>query len=180
MKKSLRQQLIKARKEIFSKEREKKNKEILKKLISLNLFKKAHKLLIYISLPDEVDTHELINEFQAVKTFAAPRVDTSENLSLYQLTQIDHTEKNKYGILEPFEINKKFKPSEIDLAIIPGVGFDLKGNRLGFGKGYYDKLLKQLKCPTIGLAYDCQILDKLPLDEDDEPMDMIITEKRII
>ena len=84
-----------------------------------------------------------------------------------------------YGILEPVKIIEK-SPNKIDLIIVPGIGFDKRGNRLGHGKGYYDKLLRKLKTIKIGLAFELQIVDQIPTDENDVPVDLIITEERII
>lgn len=181
-KSEIRQKILRLRKTHSKKEYLENNSSIEEKLAKLNEFKKAHVILIYLSLPDEVETYTIINNFKE-KIFVAPRIAdfTKEPLlQLFEFTHPKHTLKNKFGILEPRDTNRWFLPEEIDLAIIPGVAFDLKCNRLGFGKGYYDKLLKKLHCPSIGLAYELQIVPKLPLDEHDEAVDMIVTEERVI
>jgi len=77
---------------------------------------------------------------------------------------------------------KEHDPKDIDLVIVPGVGFDTNGNRIGYGFGYYDSFLSETKqeIPFIGLAFDFQIQDEIPCDESDKFIDKIITNKRII
>ena len=75
---------------------------------------------------------------------------------------------------------KKISIDEVDLIIVPGVGFDSCGNRIGHGKGYYDKLLKNSKASTIGLAFEFQVIEKIPSEKHDVSIDMIVTEKRIL
>jgi 5-formyltetrahydrofolate cyclo-ligase len=87
--------------------------------------------------------------------------------------------RGAYGILEPVSI-KKAEVSDIDLIIVPGIAFDINGGRCGFGKGYYDRLLCESKAKKIGLCYDFQLVREIETDEHDIPMDMIITERRII
>ena len=70
----------------------------------------------------------------------------------------------------------KTDPSEIELAIIPGVAFDKCCNRMGRGKGFYDRLIPYLKCPTIGLGFGFQMVDSIPCEEFDKPLDMVVTE----
>ncbi len=70
--------------------------------------------------------------------------------------------------------------NKIDLVIVPGIGFDQRGNRIGHGEGFYDRLLKNTNIFTIALAYEFQIIEKIPIDKYDTPVDIIITEKRVI
>ena len=72
--------------------------------------------------------------------------------------------------------NLQIDPSEIELAIIPGMAFDPACNRMGRGKGFYDRLIPYLKCNTIGLGFNFQMVDKIPCEEFDKPLDMVITE----
>ena len=76
---------------------------------------------------------------------------------------------------------RKLDLRDISLVIIPGIAFDLKGHRIGFGLGYYDRLLKKTNCPKVGLAYEFQIIENVPgIEPNDVPVDIIVTEKRII
>ena len=103
------------------------------------------------------------------------------SLTLSELKDWDDLEASSYGILEPKkEKIKEISIDEIDLIIVPGVAFDKFGNRLGHGKGYYDRLLKNANTTIIGLAFEFQTIEKIPTDEHDKPVDIIITEDRIM
>ena len=88
--------------------------------------------------------------------------------------------RNKYNILEPENYNKKIDKNKIDLVIVPCVVFDRNGYRCGYGKGYYDVFLSGMKPKTIGLAFNVQVVDTIPMEEHDVKLDKIITEKEII
>ena len=86
-----------------------------------------------------------------------------------------------YDILEPKQdCRKPIDLDTIDIIIVPGVAFDTTGNRMGHGKGYFDRLLKHLDALRIGLAFEFQIVSHVPMDPHDEKMDIIVTEKQII
>ena len=86
-----------------------------------------------------------------------------------------------YGILEPrIEKIRKTNVEDLELIIVPGIAFDKNGNRLGHGKGYYDRILGKTNATKIGLAFEFQIVGKIPTNENDKPVDIIITEERVI
>jgi 5-formyltetrahydrofolate cyclo-ligase len=184
MKNNLRKNLIKKRKKLSSSKIFKNSNQIKKTLFDLNDFKNASVILFYISYNNEVYTHEMIKDALSLgKKVIVPKSNTqNQTLILSKLTSWDDLELGSYGILEPKkEKIKKTSFEEIEIIIVPGVGFDKKGNRIGHGKGYYDKLLKKSKNAFhIGLAFEYQIIDKIPVDSHDIPVDMIITEDRII
>ena len=105
------------------------------------------------------------------------------NLSLSELKDYDsELEPGTFNILEPKrEFRRLVSPDELDLIIVPGVAFDPSGNRLGRGMGFYDRFLKKVKdnIPIIGLAYDFQVLEKIPANKTDIKVNKIITERRI-
>ena len=84
-----------------------------------------------------------------------------------------------FGILEPSDVIEIKHPSEIDVILVPGVAFTREGGRLGMGKGYYDRFLKQCTGVKIGLAYHEQILDVIPTEAHDVDMDILITDETI-
>ncbi|MCX7658787.1 MAG: 5-formyltetrahydrofolate cyclo-ligase, partial [Oscillospiraceae bacterium] len=91
--------------------------------------------------------------------------------------------KGCYGILEPVkELARRVPPENLDMVIVPGVAFDLKKNRIGYGGGYYDRFLKKMRfnCLKVGIAFEFQIVPEIPASENDVPVDIIVTEKRII
>ena len=129
-------------------------------------------ILLYHSLPDEVDTHQLIRTLHSIGKLVLLPTIKGEELELHE-----YTDEN--ALAPSFQFNIQESTGRlytdyhlIDLAIIPGMAFTPSGDRLGRGKGYYDRLLPKLSCPLIGLAFPFQILDTLPC----EPHDIRMTE----
>ena len=116
------------------------------------------------------------------KKVVVPISNKEDNtLSLSILESWDDLVEGSYGILEPKEdCFKEISIDEIDLIIVPGVAFDEDENRLGHGNGYHDRLLEKTKAISIGLAFEFQIVNNIPIGRNDVPVDMIITEDRII
>lgn len=133
----------------------------------------ARTLLLYYALPDEVDT-SLLFERLSDKTILLPKVIDSENMELRIYTGENDLATGCYGIKEP--VGKVFTDfAKIDVAIIPGMAFDRHGHRLGRGKGYYDRLLSKIpQAYKIGLCFDFQIVDNVPVDSHDIRMDEVV------
>ncbi len=145
---------------------------ILASLETLAVFKEASIILLYYSLPDEVFTHQFIEKWKDTKTIILPVV-VGDDLELRYYTGKQDLAVGRYNIKEPIgEVFDNY--SAIDLAIIPGVGFDLKGNRLGRGKGYYDRLLPKIDAYKIGICYPLQIIDDIPVEPFDIKMNQVI------
>lgn len=136
------------------------------------LFRSAGTVLLYWSMPEEVDTHTLIQKWSSSKRIVLPKV-CGESLEL-RLYDPDRMVPGYRGILEPSEEAPIVPDEEIELAVVPGLAFDPAGHRLGRGKGYYDRLLPRLHCPKLGLAFSCQILDEIPIEPHDVALDKII------
>ncbi|MDE5999665.1 MAG: 5-formyltetrahydrofolate cyclo-ligase [Bacteroidaceae bacterium] len=135
----------------------------------------CHTILLYHSLPDEVETHTLIRTLHAEgkKVLLPTVVGDMLELHLYAGEQALSTGAS-YGIQE--SSGGLFTDyGSIDLAIIPGMAFTKEGDRLGRGKGYYDRLLPQLSCPLIGIAFPFQILPSIPCEPHDIRMEDVIT-----
>ncbi len=97
-----------------------------------------------------------------------------------QIRSFDDLQKGTFGILEPKpEAMHLVAPEELDLVLVPGIAFDKRGYRLGYGGGFYDAFLAQTKMVKVGLAFDFQIVDLLPTREEDERVDLIVSEKTI-
>lgn len=132
----------------------------------------AERILMYHSLPDEVSTHEFLQKWHTKKRFFLPRVN-GVNLDIlpYDDTRLElgafHIEEPTGDELTPID--------EIELIIVPGVAFDRQGNRLGRGKGFYDRLLAGSRASKIGVAYDFQIVEEIPAEPHDVKMDIVIT-----
>ncbi len=135
----------------------------------------AETVLFYHSLPDEVYTHDFIRKWASRKQILLPVV-VGDTLEIRRFSAETAMNKNAYGIAEP--TGCPFSDiAHIDLAIIPGMAFDRDGNRLGRGKGYYDRLLSCLRNTgvyKIGLCYDFQLLPQVPAEAHDVPMDEVI------
>ncbi len=182
MKEKLRNEIKEKRRKQIKEEQRIKSKEITEKLFSLKKYKNAKTVLFYVSYNDEVFTHEMIKEALNDKKVVVPISNTKdETLSLSVLKSWDDLEIGSYGILEPKKKRiKEMNIDLIDLIIIPGVAFDINGNRMGHGKGYYDKLLEKTKATTIGLCFEFQLVEKIQIKPHDIPVNIIITEKRVI
>lgn len=148
------------------------------RLEGLEAFSSAGVVLAYCSLPDELDTGPLLERWAQKKKIAVPLV-VGDDLVLKQYLP-GHLHTGYKDILEPDADAPDIAPSEVEFAIIPGVAFDRNRNRLGRGKGFYDRFLPSLNCPTAGVAFPLQIFDELPTDPWDKPLDMIITAVEII
>ena len=146
---------------------------ICRKVMQLEQIKSSQTILIYNSLPDEVQTSLLFTLKEAGKRIVLPVV-TGDILILKEYIP-GKLSVGYMNILEPNQ-EETVDPNEIDLAIIPGVAFDKECNRLGRGKGYYDKLLPCTNCPKIGICYQFQIVENIPTNDNDIKMDMVITD----
>jgi len=182
MKKEIRAKLLKRRNELTTYEVLKKSNEIIANLKKLNEFKNAEKIACYISFNNEVYTHGLIKEYLNKKEVLVPFIDREKKeIRLAHIKSWKELEQGAYGILEPKKEALRIKDySHIDVILVPGIAFDLRGYRIGYGKGYFDRLLAKVNGYKVGLAYDFQVLEKIPADKHDIRMDAIVTEKRII
>jgi 5-formyltetrahydrofolate cyclo-ligase len=159
------------------------SEKIINKLLKLELFNNAKTIMCYTNFKNEVITSEFIKYCLKIeKKVCLPKVNGDILIPYYINDFEKDLVKGSFGILEPISQNKKAELEDIDLVIVPGVVFDDFKNRIGFGKGFYDKFLINLdkRCFKIGLAFSFQILKSIPSTEYDIPMDLIITEKNII
>ena len=153
---------------------------ILDKLIRLPEFKKAQTILFYASIDGEVDTFEIMKRAQTMgKAVALPMILKNEKVLYPKLIKDleNDLEMGPYHIPQPVEKTQSLPLTELDLVLVPGLAFDKTNQRLGRGAGYYDRFLKLLpvKTPKIGLAFDFQIFDSLPFEENDFPVTSVIT-----
>ena len=136
--------------------------------------------MFYVSMDGEVDTVPMIIEtLKMGKRVAVPVTVLSEK-KLYpaEISALKELSEGHYGIMEPkLESIRGVPLEEIDLVIVPGLAFDYKANRLGRGKGYYDRFLKSLpaKTPCLGLAFDFQVVEDLPVLQHDQPVFRVIS-----
>ena len=146
---------------------------------AMPIWQQAQHILCYWSLPDELPTHESVNSWLANgKNIYLPRVkgDDLEIVPYHGPESLD--DNNKFHIGEP--VGDAVAPSCLELIIVPAVALDQHRNRLGRGKGYYDRLLSTVDCPTIGVACEFQLVDKVPVEPHDRPLDCVVTSDAVI
>jgi len=163
--------------------RQQMSRQLSALLCETPFWRAASSILLYVSVRGEVDTHGLITDsLIRPVSIALPRVDkNAAKLVLYRILSWNDLVPGGFGIPEPLDRQCTIiSPDMIDCAIIPGVAFDMTGARLGYGKGYYDKLLTELNAPTAGLCFEHQLVGHIPCEPHDRRVHMIITEKRII
>ena len=183
-KKIIRNQILKSKEELDKTILKSYSDSIINKLYNTNYYKSAKTIMTFISFGAEVDTHEFIKEsIKKGKRIVVPiTVPETKQLKLSEVLNFDELEIGFYNILTPKEEFIRYvDPSEVDLIIVPGVAFDKCGYRIGYGGGYYDRFLSNLDHVTkISLAFNMQLIDKIPRDHFDIPVNYIITEKEII
>ncbi len=185
-KKSIREEKARLRGALSETSIREKSREITRKLGSLAEFKACRDILFFLSLPSEVQTDEMIQLALGLgKNIYVPIVDRKRRrLEISAIPGLDiEFEKKQFGILEPGGSHLNIvSPEIIDFVVVPGLAFDLKGGRIGYGAGYYDKLLKEVSghVVSVGVAYDFQVMDSIPQTEFDVPVNKILTEKNSI
>lgn len=180
----IREEILDIRSKLGKDEHEKKSEKIVNKLMTSEFYKNASNIMVYISFKNEIDTHEFIKKAieDGKNIFVPITIPEGKRLKPSHLKSFDELEIGFYNILTPKEEFIRYKdPKTIDLIIVPGLGFDTSGYRVGFGGGYYDRFLSSLpETPKVSIAFDFQILDKVPKESFDIPVDYIYTEKRAI
>jgi 5-formyltetrahydrofolate cyclo-ligase len=185
-KKELRKKIIAQRDQISTEEIVEKSSLIAERLYSFPAYLKANTVMFFIAFGSEVNTKAMVEEtIKRGKLALAPKAmpKTRELIPSQIIDWEQDLAPGSYNIPEPREDKlRPLEPEKIDLLIVPGVAFDQKGNRLGYGGGYYDRFFPLLKTgtPLVALVFDLQILPDVPVDEWDHRVDCIITDKRVI
>ena len=151
--------------------------EVFEQLEQTAAFLLADRILMYHSLPDELSTHRFLDKWHGRKSFFLPRVN-GVNLEILPYDE-SRLELGAFHIEEPTGENT-VSPEEIELVIVPAVAYDRAGNRLGRGKGFYDRLLSNTAATKVGIGYEFQIVDEIPAEPHDVKMDMVITQKTVL
>ncbi|MFN3479249.1 MAG: 5-formyltetrahydrofolate cyclo-ligase [Thermodesulfovibrionales bacterium] len=184
-KKIIRNEILIKRDSIDPEKKKEKDRLIMDKVFSLPYFEKAKTAFYFVSFRSEVSTLPQIEEaLRRGKRIILPKVDNiNKRLRLFEIHNTGEIKPGFMGIPEPDVPPERERDiNDVDLVIMPGVAFDTNGNRLGYGAGYYDKLLSGLKkkIPLIAIAYEEQIVDSLPAESHDVRVNMIVTDERII
>lgn len=182
MKDLIRTRFLASRNSLTIEEIKEKSKSIKQNLFSLEEYGKAKIVFFYVSAGSEVFTHDMIKEILDKKRVAVPIPEkASKTLSASGLLNFNELEPGLFSILEPKkEFVRIVNTKDLDLVVVPGIAFDVCGNRIGYGHGYFDNFLKTVSSPKIALAYEMQIANEIPASERDVKVDFIVTEKRII
>jgi len=161
-----------------------KSAAIWERLSVLGEFASATMLLVYVSTGNEVDTHGLIRQLLAMgRHVCVPRFEpATQRYVASELRDFDaDLAAGKFGILEPRrEAIRPAAADQIGAAVVPGLAFDETGHRLGRGKGYFDRLLQEVRGTRIAMAFDFQLLSEVPAEAHDARMDFVVTETRVI
>ncbi|MBI2660191.1 5-formyltetrahydrofolate cyclo-ligase [Candidatus Woesearchaeota archaeon] len=179
MKNNLKESILKIRNSSPKDELLEKNKKIKNNLFRFELYKKSKTIMFFVSFNSEVSTHEIIKEAFKSKTVVVPKVANHE-IEPSVIIDFDNLIAGKFGILEPIEL-MRIAYKNIDLVLVPGIVFDREGHRIGYGFGYYDKFLAKVpKAVKIGLAFDFQVVENIPEETHDVPVDFIVTDEGVI
>jgi 5-formyltetrahydrofolate cyclo-ligase len=161
----------------------KKSSEVEKRLFLLPEFKKSNAILFYASFGKEIETEKMIEKALANKKNVCVPVTSFKDKTLLasSIKGLSDLEKKPNGLIEPRKINS-CPIEKIDLIVVPGVVFDEEGYRVGYGGGFYDRLLKKAprKTVTVGLCFEQNIAKNVPKQSHDAKMDFVISEKRVI
>ncbi|MCH8822505.1 MAG: 5-formyltetrahydrofolate cyclo-ligase [Planctomycetes bacterium] len=155
-----------------------------KRLIELNPFQDASIVMLYMPMANEVDlTPVAIRCFQAGKTVCVPRVDwRRKDMDAVEVQSFDDhiMELDEHGLRTPRD-GAPMPSNLIDLVVVPGLAFDAHGHRLGRGGGYYDRFLSKLRrsATSIGLAFEEQMIDQVPINQDDVSVNIVVTDRRV-
>jgi len=152
---------------------------IIGNLKKLPEFQSAKMIHSYVAWRNEVNTHGLIRELlqEGVRVVVSIVDFINHALQHSEIKRFEDLKGGTFGILEPpKELILPIPLSELDLIIVPGVAFDLRGHRIGFGGGYYDEFLNKVYAIKVGLSFHFQIVDKIPIRGQDERVDIIISE----
>ncbi len=170
---------LRKRDEIPKEEKKMLDNQIFYNVTKLDGVIRSETVASYVSKDNEVDTHKLIKYFlNDGKKVLVPYIE-GKNMFFSEVSCLKDLELGHFNILEP----KNKKPSNIyesDMIIVPGIVFDDDGYRIGYGGGYFDRVLSRFKKSKIGVAYEIQILEEVPREDHDVPVDIIVTEKRVI
>ena len=153
--------------------------EIFHGVAELDEYKNSSEVLVYVSSAIEVDTYMLIDHSIKVgKIVLAPRcLPNSNDMEFFEIKSLDDLENGTFGIYEPNSECLKKISFDNACCIVPALSYNKRGYRLGFGKGFYDKFLSGFSGAKIGICYECCMSDKLPNDEFDINVDVVVTDK---
>lgn len=183
-KSKLRKEALLKRNKLSSAEIEEKSQAIVDKIIEIPAYKTCTLVLSYIAFGSEVDLEKLHRRvLEDGKRLAVPRVVDKTSMDFVEIRENTTFEKSAYGIMEP--VGDPIEIDEKTLVVVPGVAFDHEGRRIGYGGGYYDRVISLLKdddnvLEFVGVFFDLQQLEVIPAEAFDETLDLLLTESQVI
>lgn len=167
-------------------DREGPSRRIHQRLAGLDEYLHAGTVMCYVSFRAEVHTRPIIEGAWAAGKRVVVPYCVGRTLDLFRLTRFDELAESTFGLLEPHpqlrpDPGRRVEPADLDLIVVPGLAFDRQGGRLGHGKGYYDRLLASTRpdARRVAVAFECQLVDRVPQLEHDVPMDKVVTEQAV-
>lgn len=154
-------------------ELERMSEDVIAALERHPLFRSARSVMLYHSMPTEVDTRPLLQRWACSKELWLPLME-GDRICAKRYKTAEDLQTGAFGIREPKQDAPSADPQQLDLVVVPGMAFDRHGNRLGHGKGYYDRFLRPLSVPRIGICFPFQLVEDVPHDELDCRMDEVI------
>ena len=171
-KQALRQHIKEQKKRYSQEQLNRWSLQIQRQIEATTLFRKAQTILLYHSLPDEVQTLSMLKDWHPQKQCLLPQIQ-GDSLVIRKYTGEESLQLGSMGIQEPTgEIYSDYQ--QIDLVIVPGMAFDRQGGRLGRGRGYYDRLLPAIEAPAVGICFPFQLVEEVPVDSFDVLMHQVI------
>lgn len=182
MKHTLRKESLKKRSEQPVLIKKAKEEKICKQIEESPFFFKAQTILFYYPIREEVNLLPLFEKYKKEKKCCFPRIsaDDKKNLTIHHIQSLDELAKGPYNIPQPSSSAPSIAPIDCDLIFVPGILFALDGHRLGYGQGFYDRLLKTTQSLHVGIAFQFQVMEKLPVEAHDVPLNIVITEEGTI
>jgi len=181
-KRSLRNSMLQRRRQLPEAEVMRRSYAVQRRLLCLDVYRQAQTVALYSPVHNEVLTLHLMRDALADRrSVVLPRV-VGTDLEFRRVVSLDDLAPGSFGILEPRPETALVELSELELIILPGVAFDRRGHRLGYGKGFYDRalLVAGRACRRVGVGYEFQLVDKLPTFDHDMQLDLLVTETEVL
>ena len=165
-------------------DREAKGRAIQERLQATAVYGRARTVAAYVGVRSEVPTLPLVESMLAAGKRVVLPVVEGDDIRLIRLESVGELAPAVFGLLEPGpevrdRLERRVQPAELDLMLVPGVAFDRKGGRIGYGKGFYDRLLARSRSgtPTVGLAFEAQLIPDVPMGPADYHLKHLVTER---
>lgn len=167
-------------------DREAKSATIVQRILALPEYARTATVATYVGVKSEVATLPIITHALAARKRVVVPIVANDGLRLIRIDAVGELEPAKFGLLEPGpalqeRADRRVQPTEVGLYLVPGVAFDHRGGRVGYGKGYYDRLLAKARpgTATVALAFECQVIPEVPMGPSDTHVRMLATELRL-